>query len=251
MQYTLFIGIGFGIPHPLSIHAPESISSHPTWVARKQLVRDEFKALEEANEAMRVAGPPASKHGKLLSVGTRHYINCLRKDLLATLEHDQLVNEDFRSTISPEMLATAPPAIKGTWNNIKEAYQFLKKTRKERAALHLPGPPAGATSCSCECCSVWEYVSKQRKLIKWQTQFWEDRGKADDKWSFMRTVGIIMLVWKLLNEEEKETKEKEKKEKETETEKKEKETETEKKEKETETEKKEKETEKNKDKHTP
>jgi hypothetical protein len=199
--------------HPVGIEAPESIASHPAWVTRKQLVRDEWKAREEATEAMRVAGPPASKFDKLLSVATRHYINCLRKDVGATLEHDELVNEDFRSTMSPEMLATAPPAIKGTWNNIKEAYRFFKKTRKERAALHLPGPAAGATSCSCECCSAWEYVSKQRKLIKWQAQFWEEQDKADDKWSFMRNVGIIMLVWKLLNEEEKETKEKEKKEK--------------------------------------
>jgi hypothetical protein len=140
MQYTLFTGIGFGIPHPLSIHAPKSIASHPTWVARKQLVRDECKARKEANKAMLEAGPPASKHGKLLSVATRHYINCLRKDAGATLEHDQLVNEDFRSTMSPEMLATAPPAIKGTWNNTKEACRFFKKARKERAALHLPGP---------------------------------------------------------------------------------------------------------------
>jgi hypothetical protein len=214
MQYTLFTGIGFGIPHPLSIHAPKSIASHPTWVARKQLVRDECKARKEANKAMLEAGPPASKHGKLLSVATRHYINCLRKDAGATLEHDQLVNEDFRSTMSPEMLATVPPAIKGTWNNIKEACRFFKKARKERAALHLPGPPAGATSCSCECCSPWEYASEQRKLIKWQARLLKDQKKAEKKWKWKHAVGMHVLIWKLLKEEKKEKIDKEKKEKE-------------------------------------
>jgi hypothetical protein len=194
--------------------APQSLESHPAWVARKQLVRDEWKARKEANEVMLEAGPPASKHGRLLSVATRHYINCLRVDMGATLDHEELTNEVFRSTLPPAMLATAPPAIKGTWNNIKEAYRFFKKTRKERAALHLPVPPGGATSCSCECCRTCECASKERKQIKWQAQLLKSQEKAEKKWKFKRVAGMTMLIWKLLGEVAEEKKEKEKKEEE-------------------------------------
>jgi hypothetical protein len=194
--------------HPLHIGAPRPVDSHPAWVAYKQLVRDEWEARKEANEAMLKAGPPTSKHGRLLSVETRHYINCLLEDVGATLDHDRITNEDFRSELTPEELATAPPAIKGTWNTIKEANRFFKKTRKERAALHLPVPPGGAISCSCECCSAREYVSKQRKLIKWRVQLRKDHEKADEKWKFKHVVGMFKLVRKLEKElkEEKEKK---------------------------------------------
>jgi hypothetical protein len=212
MQYCLIHGIDFRLPHPISIEGPKSLASHPTWVARKQLVRDEWKAREEANEAMLEASPPASKHGRLLSVATWHYINCLRVDMGATLDHDDLTNEDFRSTLPPAMLATAPPAIKGTWNHIKEAHRFFKKTRQERAALHLPVPPRGATSCSCKCCSTCERASKKRKQIKWQARLLKDQEKAEKKWKFKHNVGMNMLIWKLLGEVAEEKKEEEKKE---------------------------------------